>query len=116
MADMTEAFPPGALLRDPRSPDAFDLRVVSSDDKFLVVSVGCDTRRYIRREALLRRWLLPARTAVAIAPVADEVTRVGMVIGLLVILSAVVLTGIYTFRANTRYDNLAEQLRKDLLK
>src|SRR5438067_9466346 len=79
---MTEAFPPGALLRDPRSPDAFDLRVVSSDDKFLVVSVGCDTRRYIRREALLRRWLLPARTAVAIAPVADEVTRVGMVIGL----------------------------------
>src|SRR5215216_5174658 len=44
------------------------------------------------------------------------VTSVGMVIALLVILSAVVLTGIYTFRANSRYDDLAEQLRKDLLK
>jgi uncharacterized membrane protein (DUF485 family) len=44
------------------------------------------------------------------------VTTVGMVIALLVILSAVVLTGIYTFRANSRYDDLAEQLRKDLLK
>ena len=44
------------------------------------------------------------------------VTTVGMVIGLLVILSAFVLTGIYTFRANSRYDDLAEQLRKDLLK
>src|SRR5215217_5213690 len=43
------------------------------------------------------------------------VTTVGMVIALLVILSAVVLTGIYTFRANSRYDDLAEQLRKDLL-
>jgi uncharacterized membrane protein (DUF485 family) len=44
------------------------------------------------------------------------VTSVGMVIAMLVILSAVVLTGIYTFRANSRYDDLAEQLRKDLLK
>ena len=44
------------------------------------------------------------------------VTSIGMIIGLLVILSAVVLTGIYTFRANSRYDDLAEQLRKDLLK
>ena len=44
------------------------------------------------------------------------VTTVGMVIALLVILSAIVLTGIYTFRANSRYDDLAEQLRKDLLK
>lgn len=44
------------------------------------------------------------------------VTTVGMVIALLVILSAFVLTGIYTQRANSRYDDLAEQLRKDLLK
>ena len=43
------------------------------------------------------------------------VTTVGMVIGLAVILSAFVLTGIYTQRANTRYDDLAEKLRKDLL-
>ena len=44
------------------------------------------------------------------------VTSVGMVIAMLVLLSAFVLTGIYTFRANSRYDDLAEQLRKDLLK
>jgi uncharacterized membrane protein (DUF485 family) len=43
------------------------------------------------------------------------VTTIGMVIGLAVILSAFVLTGIYTQRANTRYDDLAEKLRKDLL-
>ena len=43
------------------------------------------------------------------------VTTVGMIIGLGVILSAFVLTGIYTQRANTRYDDLAEKLRKDLL-
>jgi uncharacterized membrane protein (DUF485 family) len=48
--------------------------------------------------------------------ISGGVTTVGMVIALLVILSAVVLTGIYTFRANSRYDDLAEQLRKDLLK
>ena len=44
------------------------------------------------------------------------VTSLGVVIALLVILSAFVLVGIYTFRANSRYDDLAEQLRKDLLK
>src|SRR3954454_13220582 len=34
------------------------------------------------------------------------VTSIGMIIGLSVILSAVVLTGIYTQRANSRYDAL----------
>ena len=48
--------------------------------------------------------------------IGSGVTSVGMVIAMLVILSAVVLTGIYTFRANSRYDDLAEQLRKDMLK
>ena len=43
------------------------------------------------------------------------VTTIGMIIGLAVILSAFVLTGIYTQRANSRYDDLAEKLRKDLL-
>jgi uncharacterized membrane protein (DUF485 family) len=42
------------------------------------------------------------------------VTSIGMIIGLLVILSAVVLTGIYTQRANSRYDDLTEKLRRDL--
>src|SRR3954447_1869567 len=47
--------------------------------------------------------------------IGSGVTSIGMIIGLLVILSAVVLTGIYTQRANSRYDDLAEKLRKDLL-
>ena len=47
--------------------------------------------------------------------IGSGVTTIGMVIGLLVILSAFVLTGIYTQRANSRYDDLAEKLRKDLL-
>ncbi len=42
------------------------------------------------------------------------VTSLGVVIALLVIISAFVLTGVYTFRANGRYDDLAEQLRKDM--
>src|SRR5262245_37680061 len=60
-------LPPGALLRDPRSPDLLNIRVVSTDDKHIVVSVGDGTkRRDSRRAAALRRWLLPARTAVAV--------------------------------------------------
>ena len=47
--------------------------------------------------------------------IGSGVTSVGMVIGVLVILSAVVLTGLYTFRANSRYDELTEKLRRDLL-
>ena len=43
------------------------------------------------------------------------VTSVGILIGLGVIISAFVLTGIYTQRANSRYDDLAEKLSKDLL-
>ncbi len=42
------------------------------------------------------------------------VTSIGMIIGLGVIASAVVLTGIYTQRANGRYDDLTEKLRRDL--
>jgi uncharacterized membrane protein (DUF485 family) len=42
------------------------------------------------------------------------VTSIGMIIGLGVIVSAVVLTGIYTQRANSRYDDLTEKLRRDL--
>ena len=48
--------------------------------------------------------------------IGSGVTSVGMIIGLLVILSAVVLTGIYTQRANTRYDDLTEKLKRDLMR
>ena len=48
--------------------------------------------------------------------IGSGVTSVGMIIGLLVILSAVVLTGIYTQRANSRYDDLTEKLKRDLMR
>ena len=44
------------------------------------------------------------------------VTSVGILIGLGVIISAFVLTGIYTQRANTRYDDLTEKLKRDLMR
>src|SRR5690242_620497 len=78
-----ETLPSGALLRDPMSPDILDIRVIAADETDLVVSIGADTRRYKRSEARLRRWLLPARTAVAIIPVArHEAVRTGVVLGL----------------------------------
>ena len=42
------------------------------------------------------------------------VTTIGMIIGLAVILSAFVLTGIYTQRANSRFDELTENLTREL--
>src|SRR5215204_1236015 len=44
------------------------------------------------------------------------VTSIGMIIGLLVILSAVVLTGIYTQRVNINYDEITEKLKRDLMR
>ena len=46
--------------------------------------------------------------------IGSGVTSIGMVIGLLVILSAVILTGIYTQRANSRFDELTENLTREL--
>lgn len=43
-------------------------------------------------------------------PVAGVVT-LGFPVGVGVILSAIVLTGVYVFRANTRYDALERQVR-----
>ena len=42
------------------------------------------------------------------------VTSVGILIGLGVIISAFVLTGIYTQRANSRFDELTEDLTREL--
>src|SRR5438105_168354 len=81
MGRVMEILPPGALLRDPRSPDLLDIRVVSADEKLVMVSIGGDRRQYSRMETLLRRWLLPARTPVVIIPIAEhEVSRPGVVI------------------------------------
>ncbi|WP_345892866.1 DUF485 domain-containing protein [Roseomonas gilardii] len=48
------------------------------------------------------------------APVAGGTTSMGIVLGLVVIVSAFVLTGIYVARANTRFDEMTQRLRQEL--
>ena len=50
------------------------------------------------------------------AKVGSGVTTVGIVIGLGVIVSAFVLTGLYVQRANSRFDELTRNVVKDLTK
>lgn len=58
--------------------------------------------------------------AVAFAPglmatkIGGGVTSLGIVLGLVVIVSAFLLTGIYVTRANTLFDDLTRDLRRDL--
>lgn len=48
-------------------------------------------------------------------PIAEgAVTTVGMPIGVLIILSAFLLTGIYVARANSKFDALTRAIREDL--
>jgi uncharacterized membrane protein (DUF485 family) len=42
-------------------------------------------------------------------------TSVGIIVGVAVILSAIVLTGIFVVVANTRFDALAADLKRDLV-
>jgi uncharacterized membrane protein (DUF485 family) len=42
------------------------------------------------------------------------VTSVGIPIGMFIILSAFVLTGIYVWRANTEFDELTRQIKEDV--
>ncbi len=46
-------------------------------------------------------------------PIGDGVTSLGIPVGIGVILSGIVLTGIYVRRANREFDQLLEDLRKD---
>lgn len=58
--------------------------------------------------------------AVAFAPglmatrIGAGVTSLGIVLGLVVIVSAFVLTGVYVWRANTVFDDLTRELRGDV--
>ena len=45
--------------------------------------------------------------------IGDNVTTIGMPIGIAVIVSAFVLTGIYVWRANTSYDRLIREIREE---
>ncbi len=46
--------------------------------------------------------------------VGGGVTSLGIVLGLVVIVSAFLLTGIYVQRANSRFDELTRDLQKDI--
>jgi uncharacterized membrane protein (DUF485 family) len=47
--------------------------------------------------------------------VGDGVTSLGIILGLGVILSAFVLTGIYVQRANSRFDELTRHLTREII-
>ena len=47
--------------------------------------------------------------------VGDGVTSLGIILGLGVIVSAFVLTGIYVQRANSRFDELTRRLTRELI-
>jgi uncharacterized membrane protein (DUF485 family) len=47
--------------------------------------------------------------------IGSGVTTIGMVTGVLVIIAAFALTDIYAFRANSRFDELTDRVRRDLL-
>lgn len=45
---------------------------------------------------------------------ADSVTTIGIPIGIAIILFAIILTGIYTKRANGEFDNLSNKIKQSL--
>jgi len=45
---------------------------------------------------------------------ADSVTTVGIPVGMAIIVFAFVLTGLYTKRANTEFDNLTNKIKKSM--
>lgn len=47
--------------------------------------------------------------------IGDGVTSLGIILGLGVIISAFVLTGIYVQRANSRFDELTRRLTRELI-
>jgi uncharacterized membrane protein (DUF485 family) len=49
-------------------------------------------------------------------PLGAGVTTVGIPIGIAVIISAFVLTGIYVKRANSEFDELTDKIKKDAVK
>ena len=51
-------------------------------------------------------------SALAIPMSADSVTTIGIPIGMIIIVFAFVLTGIYTKRANSEFDDLANKIKQ----
>lgn len=46
-------------------------------------------------------------------PIGDGITTIGIPVGVIVIVFAFALTGIYVKRANTEFDELTEEIKKD---
>lgn len=57
--------------------------------------------------------LIAFRRDILAQPIAGGVTSLGIPVGIGVILSGIVLTGIYVRRANTEFDPLLDALRKE---
>jgi len=55
-----------------------------------------------------------AKQVLAIPLAAGMTTTIGMPIGVLIILSAFVLTGIYVFRANGEFDSMTAKIKEDM--
>ena len=55
-----------------------------------------------------------AKHILAIPLAAGMTTTIGMPVGVLIILSAFVLTGIYVFRANGEFDNMTAKIKEDM--
>ena len=47
-------------------------------------------------------------------PISNGVTTIGIPIGLFIILLCFVLTGVYTKRANTEFDDLTNEIKEDM--
>jgi len=53
-------------------------------------------------------------SALAVPLSADTVTTIGIPIGMVIIVFAFILTGLYTRRANTEFDDLTNKIKKDM--
>jgi len=53
-------------------------------------------------------------SALAVPLSADTVTTIGIPIGVAIIVFAFILTGLYTKRANTEFDDLTNKIKKDM--
>jgi len=47
-------------------------------------------------------------------PLQNSVITVGIPVGIIVILSSFILTGIYVWRANTQFDELTKQIKQEI--
>jgi uncharacterized membrane protein (DUF485 family) len=95
-----------------------------SDPRLDAITRNPKYRRLVRSRALLGGALTVLTLAIYLGfigliawnpkflgtPIGDHIMTIGMPIGVFVIVSAFVLTGIYVVRANTTYDRLIREI------